>query len=422
MKKSVRRLWMVLSLALVTGAALLAVRMLPAGEVIETGVSLPESPAETSSEPASTPEPSSQPEPEPSVVTFLSAGDDLIHNSIYEQAAARAENGGYDFTYAYANVAETIRAADIATINQETVIAPMYEPSTYPCFNSPPQLADTLQDIGFDVYNVANNHVLDKGETGLINCLEFWRDSWPDALVTGAYLNEEDYSQIRTLEKNGLTFAFLGMTELTNGLSLPQGSEVVLVQGEDEAALQSRIQAAREVADVVIMNVHWGNEYTHTPTERQRYLAEKMTDWGVDIVIGHHPHVLQPIETRTTADGRQALIAYSLGNFISAQDRPARMLGGLLSYTVRRETPDSPIEITDVALIPTVTHYDRGFTNNRIYLLSQYTNELAQSHGVRSNYPEFGLDFIQDTLAEVIGRDYLPAGTLPEEPEQQNAA
>ena len=411
MKSAAKKLLITCSVAVIAAAAFAVFRLIPAGEVVP--VDVPSEPGSSSAvsvpEPSSAPEPSSEPEPdpEPSVVRLKSAGDDLIHNSIYEQAAARAENGGYDFTYAYQNIADLIADADISTLNQETVIAPDYGPSTYPCFNSPVELADTITSIGFDVFNVANNHVLDKGEKGLINCLENWRDSYPDALITGAYLNDEDYSNLRLMEKNGLTFAFLGATELTNGLSLPTGTEVVLMQSTDEEMLKARIEQAREQADVVILNIHWGNEYTHVPTDRQVYLAEKVTDWGVDIVIGHHPHVLQPIETRETADGRQALIAYSLGNFISAQDRPARMVGGVLDYTVRRETPDSPIEITDVSFIPTITHYDWGFANNRIYPLSDYTAELANNHGVRSKYPEFGLDYIGSLLDEVIGEEYL---------------
>lgn len=409
MKRPLKFALAIISIVAVSAAAFAVYEWIPAGEVLPVEGSAVSSQLAEPSEPASAPpsQPEPEPEPEPSVVRLKSAGDNLIHNSIYEQAAARAEGDGYDFSAAYENVAAIVADADISTLNQETVIAPIYEPSTYPCFNSPPELAQTMTSIGFDVFNVANNHVLDKGEAGLISCLEFWRDNYPNALITGAYLNEEDYGHIRMLEKNGLQFAFLGATELTNGLTLPSGTDVVLMRGEDEAVLQARIEAAREEADVVIMNIHWGNEYTHQPTSRQYELAQKLTDWGVDIVIGHHPHVLQPIETRVTADGRQALIAYSLGNFISAQDRPARMVGGILDYTVRRETPDSPIEITDVSLIPTVTHYDRGFTNNRLYPLQDYTDELAQSHGVRRENPEFGLAYINDLLDEVIGEEYL---------------
>ena len=183
---------------------------------------------------------------------------------------------------------------DLCSINQETVISPIYEPSSYPCFNSPVELAQRMLDLGFTVFNQANNHTLDKGEKGLIAALENWKN-YPDAIVTGAYLDESDF-EIRTKEVNGITFAFLGATELTNGLSLPQGSQVILVQTKDEELIRQRLAKARELADVVVCNVHWGVEYTHTPTDFQYEFSQKLADWGADIIIGHHPHVIQPME------------------------------------------------------------------------------------------------------------------------------
>ncbi len=359
-------------------------------------------------------EPSSEPEEEPwepQSVHLLSAGDNLIHSSLYEQAAARSEDGGYDFTYLYENVAPYLSSADITTLNQETVIVPSHSPSTYPLFNSPPELASYVTDLcGVDVLNLANNHCLDQGTEGLGECLSFWSDNYPDVLTTGVYQNEADYQTLRLKEVDGITFAFLGMTELTNGLSLASGSEIIIDQALDDAGLQQlhdEIERADEAADIVVMNVHWGNEYSFTPTDRQRYLAEQMTEWGVDIVIGHHPHVLQPVETRETSDGRTALIAYSLGNFASAQSDAYCLIGGVLDYTVTRESEDGEAALSSYSLTPIVTHYDSGYANNRIYLLDDYTEDLAASHGVRSRYSSFSLDYIDSLLQEVVGQEAL---------------
>lgn len=374
---------------------------------------------EPSSAESSIPEVSSEPVTvwEPQTVHLLSAGDNLIHSSLYEQAAARSEENGYDFTYLYENVASYLSGADIATLNQETVIVPSRVPATYPCFNSPTDLADyVVHQCGFDVLNLANNHCLDQGTSGLEECLDFWNEQYPDILTTGVYQNEPDYEDIRTMEVNGITFAFLGMTEWTNGLSLASTSDIILVQALDDteiSRLREQIQKADEIADVVIMNVHWGNEYSFTPTDRQQYLAEQMTDWGVDIVIGHHPHVLQPIETRITHDGRTALIAYSLGNFASAQADAYCLIGGILDYTVTRETEDGEVSLTNYSLTPTVTHYDSGYRNNRIYLLDNYTDELAINHGVRSRYASFSLGYIDSLLEEVVGPEALEGVTFP---------
>ena len=354
----------------------------------------------------------------PQSVHLLSAGDDLIHSSIYEQAAARSQDGGYDFTYLYENVADYLSGADIATVNQETVIVPSRDPDTYPCFNSPPDLAKYLVgQCGFDVLNLANNHCLDQGTSGLGECLSFWRENYPDILTTGVYQNEADRENIRTKEVNGITFSFLGLTELTNGLSLSSDSEIVLAQAltdEETETLKAEIEKAKSLSDIVIMNVHWGNEYSFTPTDRQRELAQMMTDWGVDIIIGHHPHVLQPIETRMTADGRTALIAYSLGNFASAQADAYCLVGGILDYTVSREEENGEAALTSYRLKPTVTHYDSGYQNNRIYLLEDYTDELAAAHGVRARYSNFGLPYIDSLLEEIVGGETLNGVPLSE--------
>lgn len=358
-------------------------------------VSLPESPSEPEEPPF-----------EPITIRLRAAGDNLIHSSIYNQAKARAKDGGYDFGYAYENISGLIKDCDLAMINQETVVAPIYEPSDYPCFNSPVELQQEMLDLGFTVFNQANNHVLDKGEKGILSALEQWK-THPEALVTGVYENEADYENIRVKEVNGLTFAFIGMTEMTNGLSLPEGSEVVILHTAEEEKIKTRIEKAKTLADVVVVNTHWGQEYTHTPNDGQTSLAQKMADWGADLIVGYHPHVLQPIQWLDASDGRKVLCAYSLGNFISAQDKGARMIGGILDVTFTKETADAHPIITSAGLIPIVTQYDGGFRNIRLYPWSSYTPELAKSHGVRNNDSKFSYDFIKNTLDTVIGTEFL---------------
>lgn len=275
---------------------------------------------------------------EPVSVNILAVGDNLIHGVIYNQAHARSATGGYDFTYAYKNVASTVAAADISIINQETIIDPEKAPSTYPCFNSPTELGDEMVKIGFDVFNIANNHSLDKGESGLRNAIKFWKSK--NVVFCGAYLDEEDYKTIPTNTVKDIKFAYVGLTEPTNGLSLPEGSKTILMLGADEDRIEKRVKAASEISDMTIVNVHWGEEYTHTPTDRQHELAQKLADWGADIIIGTHPHVIQPVEYITAADGRKVLVIYSLGNFISAQDRGPRMLGGMMPYNRHKGLPE----------------------------------------------------------------------------------
>lgn len=342
---------------------------------------------------------------EPVSVNILAVGDNLIHAVIYNQAHRRAADGGYDFSYAYANVADTVAAADLSIINQETIIDPEKAPSTYPCFNSPTQLGDEMVKIGFDVFNLANNHSLDKGNSGLRNAVKYWKSK--GVVYCGAYLDEEDYKTIPTNTVNDIKFAYVGFTEPTNGLKLPDGVDTILMLGADEERIEQRVKAAAAISDVTIVNVHWGVEYTHTPTARQRELAQKLADWGADIIIGTHPHVIQPVEYVTAADGRQVLVAYSLGNFISAQDRGARMLGGMMHITVTKDYETNKTLITKAKFTGTVTHYDSGFSNVRVYNLADYTQELASRHGVRSTTPSFSLDYLNSMLKSVVGEEFL---------------
>lgn len=340
----------------------------------------------------------------PKTAKVLGVGDNLIHSGLYTQAKKRAGNVGYDFSEAYKEMADIISGADIASLNQETMLADIYEPSSYPLFNSPSQLGDEMIDLGFDLINQANNHSLDKGEKGILSTLQYWGTK-PEVKVVGVYKNVEDYNNIRTIEKNGIVFSFLGMTELTNGLNLPQSSDVILARTSDHNKIKERIAAAKAISDVVVVNVHWGVEYTHSQNSSQTALAKLMIESGADIIFGHHPHVIQPIEYITRADGTKGIVCYSLGNFISAQNMAPRMLGGMLEVEV---TKDNGITtITAANYIPVVTHYGKGFTNIKNYPFSKYTPELANTHGVSEFSPEFSYNYLKETINNVIDPQFM---------------
>ncbi|MBQ4243356.1 MAG: CapA family protein [Clostridia bacterium] len=339
-----------------------------------------------------------------STVSFVAVGDNLIHNTIYEQAKARTTDGSYDFSYAYEKIAPYIAEPDIAVLNQETLISTEHGVSSYPMFNSPPELGQQMIDLGFDVFNICTNHSLDKGESGLISAINYWKEK--GVITTGAYLNEEDF-KIPVNTVNGVKFAYLGFTENTNGLSLPADSDVILVMESDEDLIKSKVEEAKKIADVVIVNAHWGEEYTHTPTASEKSMAQKLCDWGVDIVLGTHPHVIQPVEFITSTDGsHQMLCAYSLGNFISAQNKGPTMLGGMLSFNVVKNNSTGVINIENVRFRGTVTHYGSGMSNVRVYCLDDYTEELAASHGRNVNM-SFTLDYLRNLLEEVIDKQFL---------------
>lgn len=344
------------------------------------------------------------PVPDDVTVHVTAAGDNLIHSSIYNQAHKRSEDGTYDFEYAYERIRPLI-CGKLNILNQETPICnDIYEPSTYPCFNSPTQLGDEMLSLGFNAFNHANNHILDQGVSGANATLDYWSDK--DAAVCGVYRNTEDMNNIRTMNIDGVTFSFLGFTEHTNGLRIPEDSDLRVVYTSETDVIEQQIKAARQLSDVVVVSVHWGVENSHIVTDAQRDLGQSMADWGADIIIGTHPHVIQSMEEITAADGRNVLVAYSLGNFISAQSVNNRMIGGVLDFDVTKSYETDSITLSNIKFIPVVTHYDYGFSNVRVYPFSEYTEELASTHGVNT-YSPFSYDFIVDTLRENIDEKYL---------------
>ncbi len=347
--------------------------------------------------------------PTKTFVRLMAVGDNLIHSSIYDQAKARANGGGYDFSYSYKYIKSTIKKADISIINQETPIASIYPASTYPMFNSPTQLGDEVVRTGFDIINLANNHTMDKGATGLLSTLDFWagKKKSSKVLSVGAYKNAKDRDTVRVKEVNGIKFGFVGFTEPTNGLSVPASSDAIWMLGRNEATIEKSVKAAKNASDFVVVSVHWGEEYTHVPNERQRYLAKKLVEWGADAIMGHHPHVIQPVEYLKKPSGGNALVVYSLGNFISAQDRAPRMVGGLLDYTVTKNHTSGKLSIGKVKFLPVITHYGSRFTNITTYPFSSYTKDLAASHGVKTYSPDFSYDYIKKLVSNVIDKKFL---------------
>ena len=354
-------------------------------------------------------DPPSQPEKKPVSITILGAGDDLIHDVIYKQANARAGGKGYNFQPVYARIAGDIKNADIAVINQETPLAgKIAPPSGYPLFNSPTQLGDELVNLGFDVINHANNHVLDQGEKGLTATLDFWAAK-PSVKVVGAYRNDEDLENIRIVEAKGIKTAHIGITEMTNGLYLPKNSKYRLIYADNTAQIERLIKKAKTMADVVVVSIHWGTENTYTLTDKQKTLAQNMVDWGADIIFGNHPHVIQKLTVLTRKDGTKCPVIFALGNLVSAQQKGDNMIRGLLTVTMTKDFNTNKTTFTDMKFKPIVTQDGKRCTNITIYPLSQYTDALASVHGVRKYTPAFSLNYIQSIINKNIPKEYLQA-------------
>ncbi len=357
--------------------------------------------------------PSSQPEPKPVQkpvsITILGAGDNLIHDVIYQQAQKRAGGNGYDFKPVYERIADDIKNADISVINQETPLAgKISPPSGYPRFNSPTALGDELVNLGFDVINHANNHVLDMNEKGLAATLDYWNTK-PSVKVVGAYRNDEDLQNIRIIEAKGIKTAHIGITEMTNGLSLPKNSNYRLIYANNTALIEKLIKKAKTMADVVVISVHWGNENTYTLSDNQKKLAQNMVDWGADVIFGNHPHVVQQLTVLTRKDGTKCPVIFALGNLVSAQQGGGNMVSGLLTVTMTKDFTSNKTTFTSMKFKPIVTHYGKHCANITIYPLSEYTDQLASAHGIRRYISNFSLKYINGIINKNIPKKYLSA-------------
>ncbi|MEE0944076.1 MAG: CapA family protein [Clostridia bacterium] len=354
-------------------------------------------------------EPSPTPkEPVTTKVSFVGCGDNIIYKgNVIDAKELRIEGGRrYNFKPIYDEVSETVRNADIAFINQETVMCgDGYELSYYPNFNSPRDVGYDLLEVGYDVINIANNHMLDKGSEGLLRTIEFWKSM--DCLMIGGYENESDFDTPRILEKNGIKIAFLSYTYDTNGYRVSVNSEIKIPYIED-TDIKRQVELAKANAEFVAVSVHWGEEGHMTPSDEQRRVAKLMADAGVDVIIGHHPHVIQPVEWITGAAGNKTLCVYSLGNFAAEQAYDYNMVGGMIKFDIVK-TDDQKPYIENVVFNPTVFHYNSNFRGNKVYFMQDYTPELAAKHGVRGYYKNsLYYDRILKYAKDTIAIEFLP--------------
>ena len=346
-------------------------------------------------------------------VRFSASGDNLIHEPIYKQAQCRSPDGkGYDFAFAYQHMAEFYQQFDVNWINQESLVSNEIPPATYPCFSTPGECAQALYDIGFRVFSLANNHSYDQGPKGISATLRFW-DSMPeDTVTTGFWKGTEDYANIPVQEVNGIRIAYLAYTEHTNGIAMgpSRNPEATVIYTSELETIQSQVQQARQIADVVVVGVHWGIEYNNKASDAQKQLAQKIADWGADLIIGTHPHVLQDAQWLTAADGRQTFVAYSLGNFISTQNRTPRAVGGVLTLDMVKTTEldgSVSVAIQSPKIHPVITHYGPGRSDTCVYLYRDYTPELAAKHGMNGYDSTFSFDRLREIAEEAVSPEFL---------------
>lgn len=342
---------------------------------------------------------SPQPPAPPAHATLLAVGDNLIHDVIYWQAKT---DDGYDFFPAYQAVAPLIKQADLSFINQETPLVAENPPASYPLFNSPAQLADSLQQLGFDIVNLANNHMLDQHAAGLQSTLSLMQEHFePQGAVIGVN------GAVPVVERNSIRFGFAAFTQHTNGIPLPQDKQEMITYTDQTERMHQQIEQLEQTADLTVVSVHWGEENSTTPTDYQRELAQQLTEWGADLIIGTHPHVLQPVEEITSPNGNRATVLYSLANFISAQVDRANLVGAIAQIEVEKNLDSGEITVHPPQLQPVITCYQSGYAQLHLLPFCDYSGELADRRG-----QPLSRDYIRQLVSSVVDPAFLAEGAL----------
>ncbi|AEF80267.1 CapA family protein [Leadbettera azotonutricia] len=335
-----------------------------------------------------TPQIAEPPQPVIDYLTIIAAGDNLFHPPILKDFL---KNGTYNFDPLYKLVKPYIEPADIAFVNQETVLgnAPY---SGYPLFNTPKEAGAALVAAGFDIINQATNHVMDQGVDGILNTLNYW-DTIPEVHCLGIHRSEESRSNnFCIVEKNNIRVGFLSYTYGTNYIPLPKDKSYMVSLIETEKMAQE-IDAIRPLCDFLAVSMHWGIEYELEASAAQEKLSAFLAEHNVDVIIGHHPHVLQPMVVLPRADGGKTICYYSLGNFASAHVTSDKnlLLGGLMYLRLKKE--NGTLSLEETGLIPVITHYEKDLTGFKIYPLSEYSDDLAAKHWKRAGDEEMTYEY-----------------------------
>ena len=302
---------------------------------------------------------------QPVTFTLSALGDTLCHNTQYWDAY-NAETKEYDFSYVYEDIENYTKVADITVGSLETTFAGEDKGySNYPIFNSPDSLATALNKIGVDVISLAGNHALDYGYTGICRTIDVLDNA--DISHLGTYKTAEDQEKILIKNVKGVKIAFINYTYGTNGIPVPSGKEFC-VNLIDKNLIKKQIEQAKsEGADMIVACMHWGTEYKTTANSEQKELADYLFKNGVDIILGNHPHVLEPMEKKTITldDGttKEVFVVYALGNFTADQRDEITRDSAILNLNITKNVDDK-ISINKVDYVP-------------IYM---YKNSTAKSH------------------------------------------
>lgn len=309
-------------------------------------------------------------EPEDISFTLTAIGDIMCHDTQYIDAY-NYTTGEYDFNYVFEDIIEYTSAADLTIGNLETTFGGEDEGyRNYPTFNSPDALAYAISNIGVDVLSTASNHSMDSGYDGIERTLEILEDA--SILSVGTATSQEQRDEILFVDVKGVKIAIISYTYGTNGISVPTNTAYAVNLIDEDLILQDIEYAKSENADMIIACMHWGTEYSLEATTTQLDLTDLLFENGVNIILGNHPHVVEPMEIRevTMEDGtvRECFVIYALGNFISDQVYTNTRNSIILNLEITK-TSDGEILIDEVTYTPIYMYKDTSLSIQKMKLL-----------------------------------------------------
>ena len=323
---------------------------------------------------------------EDKTINLVAIGDIMCHNTNY-QTAYNSSTKTYDFGPAFVNVAKYVEKGDIAIGNLETTLSGKEVGySGYPTFNSPEELGVAIKNIGIDVVSTANNHCMDKGSKGVVNTLDNLDQIGISHMGTNRTKEEQDTILVKDVK--GMKIAFLSFTYGTNGINIPSGKEYLVNLIDKDFILQQIELAKKENPDLICASMHWGIEYAQKQNKEQEQLADLLFKNGVDVILGNHAHVIEPMEKRkvTLDDGteKDCFVVYAMGNFISAQTKEHTRSTVILDMNITKKGETGKISIDSVDYIPVYCH-DRGKGVQNRYVLLDVRTEMQDFEDGKKN-------------------------------------
>ncbi len=283
-------------------------------------------------------------------INLVATGDILMHNTVI---ASGLQGSRYNFDHLYAPVKHLISAGDYASVNLECALAgPSSGYTGYPLFNSPDNIAPALKNTGFDLVVTANNHILDRGYQGALRTMDVLRNAGMD--TTGTYKSQQESQSFLIKNLNGVKVAYLAYSYSTNGIPVP-ADKPYFYNFLDRDKMMRDITTLRPQVDLIVVILHWGVEYSPYPTAQQRQMAKDLFAKGADVILGSHPHVIQPMEIMNV-DGKDKFVIYSMGNSMGNQNGVERNSGVILNLQFTKNLTDGEAVLTGVNYTPIYIH------------------------------------------------------------------